>query len=584
MGCQMRGENLAGTPAGGSLIPGWVPAVFGETRLWCDQGGETAQMAAPFQDRPLSSRRQAFLEELEKWIRGGAEESPTTVCFVGPPGVGKTELLRHCLMWLSGMTGPIVAYGTEPPPPSGFLRDFTSRLLDQCLCDSALSSPTDFAEPLGSMDTLWAGMVGKIRASPQVKPAVVAIDGLEEFEGTATVRNLAWLNDLRECETFLILTSTPGPLADTIANLPRARLLEVPPHELDGAREHLRWVWHLRGYPELTVVEEVLWQKGDSIFEPAWRLPLWLEIAGQYLTSPLVRLRYHAQPKTFAGEVAQPVPTELLQEEAKILPPGVEPLCNHILEGCEAVLGRGWTQACLGLVAISRRGLRERDLAALVPKSSRLLEPTAARRTWEPDSWDTFRQLLPGWFVFRRGWQTWDFAHKLLRQAVLNRFCRDVQLRQRLHLFLSYHLQTLPEEDPLRRYELIYHIMAADDRARAAAHLSALPPAPDNLASLLPLEQYVLAKAEESPNPAISWLASLLLEPTLKPDQAAALCRFFYRDLLPWLHGQLDALSVRKLLEAARQTMTELLRQQPDRIEWNEASRQIAEAMRAVDQ
>lgn len=580
------GDNPAGGLHGGVDLPGWVPPVWGGCQFFRESlqvAGPVVETSAAPDERPLAPNRLAIVDQAFDWAFSATETPSAVVCLVGPSGVGKTELLKRWLKRALAQPVPVFVYGTEPPPPGGFLRDLASRLSDHFWRSQELSFPAEPAAQPGSLEMLWNGLVSRIRTNQPPDLSVVVIDGLEEFESTGIFRSFGWLADLRASCKFLMLTCTPGPVADTLGTLPGSRVVEVPYHESEAAERHLQWVGELRGLPALAAVAQVLWQKGESVYEPAWRLPLWLEIAAQYLTSELVLLRYRPQPVDIQSDSVDRPSADQLRQEAEKLPAGFEPLCAYILEGCEHVLGRGWTQACLGLVAISRRGLRENDLAAIVPKASRLLEPTGSRRSWDASAWATFRRLLPGWFVRRPGWETWDFSHKLLRQAVLNRFCRDAQVKQRLHLFLAYHLQTLPEEDPLRRYELVYHLMAADERARTAVHLSGLPPAPANWNALLPIEQYVLAQADESPNPVISWLASLLLEPTLKPDQTAALCRFFYRDLVPWLKGQLDTLSVRKLLEAARQTMHELMRQQPDRAEWNESCKQIVDALTALE-
>ncbi|MCS7237483.1 MAG: ATP-binding protein [Thermoguttaceae bacterium] len=524
---------------------------------------------------PLAPDRAALLERLLEEAESFSGAQPAIVCIVGPDGSGKTDLTHRWIARLRDSGRKVLSYSTQPAPTGGFLRDLAENVCRELssLLGEGAQPKADFVRPLGQ---LWAQVAQGLRQLGLGAVLWLVIDGLEDFESTELVRSTAFLRDLAAGPTYLLITCAPGPMADAVAQLPTARLVEIPPLRVEGAQEILRWIWEIYGLELPPAVAELLTGKGVPVYEPAWRLPLWVELAGRYLASEASRASSQSAGAA-AGKSTQGV-----EREAERLPPAIEPLCWYILERCEEAFGRGWIQACLGLLSLSRRGLRETDLAAVVPKAARLLEPTARRRNWEAGFWDNLTQLLPGWFTLRPGWRTWDFSHKLLRQAVVNRYLRDLQVRQRLHLFLAYHLQTLPEEDPLRRYELLFHLVKADDRARAAALLSNLPVGAEKLAVLLPLEHCIVTQAEEVPNPALSWLASLLLEPTLKPEQTASLCLFFHQDLIPWIQDQLDLISVRKLLEAARQSLSELLRLQPDRSDWAEQYQAIGEKLRSL--
>lgn len=571
------GEHpVSGVPPGGGVVGG-SPSLHRSVPTGGSppsQYGDMANASDLALFGPLAPERVALLEQLVEEAERFSGGSPTVICLVGPDGCGKTDLVQRWLKRLGNGARKVLAYTTQPTPTGGFLRDFADKLCRQVmpLEDSALS-PAHLSRPLGE---LWSQATEGLRQLSSSRVLWLVIDGLEDFEATDFVRSISWLKDLAAGPVYVFITCAPGPLADAVAQVPIARLVEVPPLQAEGAREILRWIWAVYGRELPSTVADRLTAKGVSVYEPGWRLPLWVELAGRYLAS-----RAGKSDRQLARAPEEKLP-ELAQDEVERLPPAIEPLCWYILERCEEALGRGWVQACLSLLSLSRRGLRETDLAAVVPKAARLLEPTAARRSWEPGFWDTLTKTLPGWFTLRSGWGTWDFSHKLLRQAVMNRYLRDLQVRQRLHLFLAYHFQTLPEEDPLRKFELLFHLVKADDRARAAAFLSAVPAGGEKLAALLPLEHCIVTQAEEVPNPAVGWLASLLLEPTLKPDQTASLCTFFYQDLLPWLEGQLDLISMRKLLEATRQSLSELLRQQPDRADLAAHYREIGEKLRTL--
>ena len=517
---------------------------------------------------PLGAAREELLQRLVSFLLEPAEEPRSRlICLLGPPGWGKTEFIRRVGQWIQSRGAVPLLFEAEPPPAGSFLRNFARWLLAQVLPYQVTQQESStLGEPL---EKIWPKVAEILRAHPPEKYPLLLLDGLEEFEPTALVRSYEWLRSLLATPIRIVVTCTPGPVAEELISLSgvEAEVIELPPWEASTARDHVRWIWrkYLQELPDR--VWEILAEKQTSLSQPAWQLPLWLTLAGEYLARKATGISGGITPGIGPSQCPSDQETRLCEEAAR-LPADIEPLCWYILAECEGLLGRGWVQASLGLIAVSRRGLRESDLAALVPKTARLLDPSTGKRAWEPESWTRLLECLPGWFKQRTPEAIWDFSHGLLREAVRNRYLREVQLAERLHTFVAYHLRTVPEDDFLRQNELIYHLASGDDRARAAVHLTSELSPQEKLATLLGLETFVLSRASEVPNSAISWLVSLLLEPSLKPEQAASLCALLHQDFLPWLGGQLDSASSRRILEAARQKMEELVRHQPGRPEW----------------
>jgi hypothetical protein len=492
------------------------------------------------------------------------------ICLVAPPGGGKTFFLRHLQVSLeaSGITS--LFFETEPPVTGSLLRELARRLASWAPVTSEQEvNPPDSWDFL---ETIWPRVAEKIRARGE-RGVVLIIDDLEEFEPTGLVRGLSWLRALLSAPLRVMVGCAPGPVADDLARLPSALVVELPP--LDDTAAEAAFYRFCTRPDEQTVRQlwETLSQKRNSLGEPAWQWPLWLALAGWYLSSPLVEAEADRRSEAVSRQAFN---GERLRQEAAQLAAEVEPLCWHVLAACESRWGRGWVQACLGLLAISRGGLRESDLAAIAPKAAKLLEATAAKRAWEGDTWAQFCRCLPGWFVQRNSAPVWDFSHKLLRAAVKSRYLRDLQVRQRLHTFLAYHLRNMPAEDLLRQRELLFHLAWGDERSRTAQHLAGELCPTDKRAALIGLEAFVLSQAGEVPNPGVSWLASLLLEPSLTPAQIASLCTFLYEDFLSWISVQLDSASLRRLLEAIQQSLAEVLRYQPDNADWQAEQQKIA--------
>ena len=101
-------------------------------------------------------------------------------------------------------------------------------------------------------------------------------------------------------------------------------------------------------------------------------------------------------------------------------------------------------------MAVSRYGLRTDDLAALCGQDWNLLD---FRR---------FVHYLQEHFQVRSDGR-WDFLHKCIRQGF--RASLDASGEAgRIHKKLQLYLFALPEDDPIRRKEIIYHTVLSDDR------------------------------------------------------------------------------------------------------------------------
>ena len=98
------------------------------------------------------------------------------------------------------------------------------------------------------------------------------------------------------------------------------------------------------------------------------------------------------------------------------------------------------------LLAVSRSGLRMADLQAALPDTFNTLDFIHFVHYMS----DSFIQREDGRF---------DFMHKSMREGILEQ-CGD---QKRLHAGLAAAFEKEPEEDPVRRTEMIYHVLMARD-------------------------------------------------------------------------------------------------------------------------
>ena len=108
-----------------------------------------------------------------------------------------------------------------------------------------------------------------------------------------------------------------------------------------------------------------------------------------------------------------------------------------------------------GLLAVSRSGLRMADLQAVLPDTFNTLDFIHFVHYMS----DSFIQREDGRF---------DFMHKSMREGILAQ-CGDTQA---LHAELAAGFEREPEEDPVRRTEMIYHVLMTRDTEKFLRYLS----------------------------------------------------------------------------------------------------------------
>lgn len=155
-----------------------------------------------------------------------------------------------------------------------------------------------------------------------------------------------------------------------------------------------------------------------------------------------------------------------------------------LVEKAAAYFGEDLTNLSLQYIASSQNGLREKDLSALLDDK------------WDELKFASLRRWLGNLMREQGHDKRWNFTHRLL-SSVLDQGIGN-------HRTLSSYLFSLPENDPLRVNELMYHLLKGNDRKGAADYYSrlsgvALIQASEDLA------EYMLASEEQK-----KWVMTML--------------------------------------------------------------------------
>ena len=537
--------------------------------LWRELDRETAQFTvqapATWQEAEraglaefIHDRTQGFVGRGEPLRRLQAlatsprsEDEGWGACVVGEPGSGKSALfamLARRLQHDDGLMLLVHAAGASPRSASVdmLLRRWTGELA------AGLGVPNPASSNLGTDDLsqAFAELLSQAAASHRI---VLLVDGLNQLERTPRARHVTWLPDPWPPNARLIAATVPGTESQSLGRRRGLRIVELAPLTRWEARRVIEGVcarYHRSPHPD---VVDALLSKSLPEGGMAAGNPLWLVLAMEEL------LLLDEDDFARAGELSG-TPEEqlhaLLMRTVQRYPAQPRALYGTLLERAEDAYGRQWARRFAELIAVSRWGLRESDLHALLP-----------RLTGEP--WDGTRLA-----ALRRGYRAhvtqrgrrgqWDFSHAQAREAVLARNLADPVARQRVHGALADHLDSLPVGDPLNQSELMHHLIGADARKRGACYYAGeLAPAALEGATQA-LSAHVLAGSGAEPNPSLDWALSLLDASLYGDEVVAHLCDRYATELLDALAGDATVADRIPLMETVERVASEVRNRRPD--------------------
>jgi tetratricopeptide (TPR) repeat protein len=139
------------------------------------------------------------------------------------------------------------------------------------------------------------------------------------------------------------------------------------------------------------------------------------------------------------------------------MPETVWGVCTAILQEAGERISASFTNRITALLAASRFGLRKSDLMAIL-----VWEGIA----WSPLDFARFKKYMRGYFIDRPDGRI-DFSHLIIRLGLSEK--ADDKNAGRAVLA---HLKMLPEADPVRISEIVYHAYCCDDKVFLAGYLS----------------------------------------------------------------------------------------------------------------
>jgi tetratricopeptide (TPR) repeat protein len=358
---------------------------------------------------------------------------------------------------------------------------------------------------------------------------VLLLDALDRFERTPQAEQLTWLPAHLPANARLIATAVTGPETATLARRPDFAVESLVPLTKDEASEIAQSVYDRYHRQPNREAVRVLGEKAGPDGAPAHGNALWLVSALEEMN--LLDGDDFRRAEAGTEGTDEDRLHAMVVGEARAMPGDVEGLYARIFARAGRRVsddpreGRALARAFAVVIALSRGGFRERDLAAMIPGIARLLDPSGPTLAWDALAFASLRRALRAHLVRRGEDDRWDFHHRQARSAAERAYLPDAGTAKQIHALVADHLLGLPADDPLRESEAMYHLIHAD-AAEKAARLYAGELSPGGLAGC----QETLARhALEAEG--LAWVTGLLEIESLETEVIRALGERYLFDL-----------------------------------------------------
>jgi hypothetical protein len=309
---------------------------------------------------------------------------------------------------------------------------------------------SDFSELKGLFFTLLGMACEK-------KRVVIIVDALDKLRVRYGDRCTGWLDGTLppNCRVFCSTILFSERLDDFASVLQHGRIFDMPTMDEATAATVIRVLAKKRHKQIPDEVIDYILCKTDENEGMVARNPLYLSLLIQDLA--MIDRYEHAIIDEYArlGMTPMAAITRYMKERVDAIPPNAEGAFVAIVERIERLIGKDFVSAVLSLLQVSRKGLRESDLAGAM----RLMG-----LPYEVADFSWLRQMLGGMLVQRDELQ-WDFLHFSAKQANLK---DETEGLVSANLKLAEYFVENAANDTFCQSEVLYHLYLAQQPEMAA--------------------------------------------------------------------------------------------------------------------
>ncbi len=398
------GKVVSGLDSFKSMVRGDLDSLFeSDWKELKRRNSDQREQQIHFEHMKRSGEQFRGRRELLAQCLSKIEKGTSVFAVQGESGTGKTTLLGRLALELSQRGYDVLPIFCGLTVNSDDARDVMRLMIRYCSCREPL--------PRGKTENWesWTEVLAKTleRRSSSNKRLVIVVDGVDQLKDNDGRNNLLFVPTWPMDNVQMVMSGLPTinfkgrmPVVK-IANLSKA---EVEPF--------FRQVSGEKGAELDQTVRRAILSK------PAALNPLFLALL-RYRLGLMDRDDYvdiESREGGMAGISRRQ--REIVDRCGTSLPR----LCADILSAVEKRIQSGWIRTAVSCIAISRRGLREKDLAGVL---------TDLGLPWNPLDFSRFRIFLRPFFIERDDGRI-DLAHSRLRRGLLPEGKTAVDLRKAL--------------------------------------------------------------------------------------------------------------------------------------------------------
>lgn len=368
-------------------------------------------------------------------------------------------------------------------------------------------------KPKLKIDELQNKFTGLLFKATEKKRLIVLIDALDRFETTARAKYMSWFPSIVPQNLRMLCTAITGTEKNTVEYHKGLDARSIDNFSPEEAKDMLTTLCKI-GHKDLSlkVSEAILSKKrGDSIY--ASSSPLWLSLAVNIMMA-LDKDDFEKMSKVEGR--ADAGMESYMTEMIKNFPPLPGDLFINLINKARILFGEDITKAVFNLIAISRNGLREKDLEKLVSN-------------WEPLQYASLRRWFRAHLIKQSEELQWNFAHSVLRNTLIDKIEKDNY--KKLNDLIAAHLLKQPNTDALHISETMYHLMEANNKQKAAEYYSGVLTEDETAGATKVLAEAIIGNKSEYSNPMLKWITRLLDDRQLKPEIITGLCHKYLTNL-----------------------------------------------------
>ncbi len=283
------------------------------------------------------------------------------------------------------------------------------------------------------------------------KRVLLLIDALDRFEPTARAQHLSWLPGLMPQNVRLLCTAITGTEQKATKYHKGLKAKSIDIFTTAEAKEMLDALCQRQHKSLPGKIEKIILEKKRADGQSATSSPLWLSLAVNILMA--IDQDDFEKMSRMEGRGDQQIETYIAN-----LAQGFDPLPGKLflslIDRAGLLFDPDFTHAVFDYIAISRNGLRERDLEKLLPQN-----------TWDPLQFAMLRRWFKAHLVMQGEELQWNLAHSILDNKLLEEL-KEAGRKQK-HQAVGSYLLSLPDNDALKISETMYHLMHVGDKKTA---------------------------------------------------------------------------------------------------------------------